>query len=142
MRQPFPRTLSILSMSLMLMVSICSRGQDRNSKKAPPSSGQAATEVDLLAADGGPAVTVSASILKDFMASGIWAIPDTGDPPPAQKPSFRVNSRPREGHLRRGRSFHGDLRTLAQVPPRKFERPERKEPKATRTLLPSTQTSH
>jgi hypothetical protein len=142
MRQPFPRTLSVLSMSLMLIISISSRGQDQNSKKPPPSSGQAAPESDLLAADEGPALTISASILKEFMASGIWAIPDTGDPPPAQKPSFRANSRPREGHLRRGRSFHGDLRTLPQTPPRKFERPERNEPKATRTLLPRTQTSN
>lgn len=50
--------------------------------------------------------------------------------------------RPHEGHLGRGRSFHGDLRTLPQIPPRKFERPERKEPQATRTLLPGTQTSN
>ena len=59
-----------------------------------------------------------------------------------QSQSFKGIRRPREGHLGRGRSFHGDLRTLPQIPPRKFERPEREEPKATRTRLPGTQTAN
>src|SRR5256714_5304376 len=35
---------------------------------------------------------------------------------------------PREDRLRRGRPFHGDLRTLPQARPQKFERPEFAEP--------------
>jgi len=60
----------------------------------------------------------------------------------ARKPSFRVKSHPREGRLRRGHSFHGDLRTLPQIPPHKFERPEREAPRARPTLLPGAQTSN
>jgi len=59
-----------------------------------------------------------------------------------QSQNPRAIRRPQEGRLRRGRSFHGDLRTLPQIPPHKFERPERKEPKATRTLVPGTLTSN
>src|SRR5436305_6288992 len=35
---------------------------------------------------------------------------------------------PREDRLRRGKPFHGDLRTLPQARPQKFERPELEEP--------------
>src|SRR5262245_34019171 len=43
---------------------------------------------------------------------------------PVEAPGFRVMSHPREDRLVRGHSFEGDLRTLPQVPPEKFERPE------------------
>ncbi len=40
-------------------------------------------------------------------------------------------SRPREDRLMRGKPFHGDLRTVPQILPEKFERPEFEEPKVT-----------
>jgi hypothetical protein len=45
---------------------------------------------------------------------------------------------PREDRLRRGQPFHGDLRTLPQVRPEKFERPEFEEPELTPIPLPGT----
>ena len=44
--------------------------------------------------------------------------------PPHGIPKFQVMSHPQEGRLRRGHAFDGDLRTLPQVQPEKFERPE------------------
>src|SRR5947209_7771095 len=43
---------------------------------------------------------------------------------------------PREDRLRRGKPFHGDLRTLPQARPRKFERPEFEEPALTPIPFP------
>src|SRR5438270_13179092 len=45
---------------------------------------------------------------------------------------------PREDKLRRGKPFHGDLRTLPQARPRKFERPEFEEPNLTPIPFPGT----
>ena len=45
---------------------------------------------------------------------------------------------PREEHLTRGKPFHGDVRTLPQVPPTKFERPEFEEPEVTPVPYPGT----
>jgi len=59
-------------------------------------------------------------------------------PQPVGIPGFQVMSHPRESHLARGRSFHGDLRTLPQIPPRKFERPELAGPKITPVPYPGT----
>lgn len=56
----------------------------------------------------------------------------------AQLPTFRVMSHPREGRLRRGHAFDNDLRTLPQVPPQKFERPEFEEPNLTPIPYPGT----
>ena len=51
---------------------------------------------------------------------------------------FRILSHPRESRLRRGHTFQGDLRTLPQRRPRKFERPEFEAPKITPRLVPGT----
>src|SRR5882672_11843323 len=58
--------------------------------------------------------------------------------PHAGLPSFRVMSHPRESRLRRGHAFSGDLRTLPQVQPRKFERPEFEAPLMKPVLLPGS----
>jgi len=58
------------------------------------------------------------------------------DPQSAEIPTLRAMGRPREDHLIRGHSFDGDLRTLPQIPPEKFERPEREEPQASPTVRP------
>ncbi|MGB9105845.1 MAG: carboxypeptidase-like regulatory domain-containing protein, partial [Terriglobales bacterium] len=57
----------------------------------------------------------------------------------AQVPAIagvNVMRHPREEHLTRGKPFHGDVRTLPQVPPTKFERPEFEEPKVTPVPYP------
>ena len=61
----------------------------------------------------------------------------------AQAPSsaiagVNVMRHPREEHLTRGKPFHGDVRTLPQVPPTKFERPEFEEPEVTPVPYPGT----
>ncbi|HZS44205.1 MAG TPA: C25 family cysteine peptidase [Blastocatellia bacterium] len=50
----------------------------------------------------------------------------------------RAHSRPQEDHLRRGRSFDGDIRTLPRTRPVKFERPEHDEPNIVPRTLPGT----
>src|SRR5436853_5901001 len=54
-------------------------------------------------------------------------------------PSDRPVHHPREDRLLRGKPFHGDVRTLPQVHPKKFERPEFEEPNLVPALLPGTE---
>ncbi len=59
----------------------------------------------------------------------------------AQAPSsaivgVNVMRHPREEHLTRGKPFHGDVRTLPQVLPTRFERPEFEEPAVTPVPYP------
>ena len=58
--------------------------------------------------------------------------------PPHGIPKFQVMSHPREGRLRRGHAFDGDLRTLPQVQPKKFERPEFEAPIIKPVRLPGS----
>ena len=51
---------------------------------------------------------------------------------------IKIMSQPREERLVRGHTFHGDVRTLPQVPPHKFELPEREDPQITPMPYPGT----
>ncbi|HTC95383.1 MAG TPA: carboxypeptidase regulatory-like domain-containing protein [Terriglobales bacterium] len=53
-------------------------------------------------------------------------------------PAFKVMTHPVEHHLQRGSSFNGDVRTLPQIPPEKFERPEFEQPEITPVPYPGT----
>ena len=57
---------------------------------------------------------------------------------PSVDPSFRVMTHPVEHRLQRGRPFNGDVRTLPQIAPKKFERPEFEEPEITPVPYPGT----
>src|SRR6266852_400447 len=57
---------------------------------------------------------------------------------PNAAPPFRVMTHPREYRLQRGRAFNGDVRTLPQTRPQKFERPEFEEPEITPVPYPGT----
>jgi hypothetical protein len=119
--------LSILPLSLF--------GQSQGSKKAKHTSVR--TESGMLKADEGPARKVEGPVIKDRRTpSGQIGGANSGSPMPVEAPSFRVISHPREEHLVRGHSFSGDVRTLPQVQPEKFERPELEEPKLTPAPFP------
>ena len=133
-----PRTLSVVSMFFVFIVPVYLVGQDQNSKKQDPSSSNLSHERSLLISEEGPAHKVTEQIQKERLAPGPRNTSDMGDPAPLETPSFRVMSHPREGRLRRGRAFHGDLRTLPQVPPQKFERPEFEAPKTIPVPYPGT----
>jgi hypothetical protein len=57
---------------------------------------------------------------------------------PAIRPGITTMNHPREDHLIRGNSFYGDVRTLLQTPPEKFERPEFEEPQLNPVPYPGT----
>src|ERR1700730_4316132 len=124
MRRSVYRTLSAVLMFSASILPVSFFGQNQDSKKATPSSGKTAPESGLLKADEGPGLKVKRQIRKRRLAPGLGSTGED-DPSPVEIPSFRVISQPREGRLQRGKSFQGDLRALPQVPPEKFERPER-----------------
>jgi hypothetical protein len=64
--------------------------------------------------------------------------PVSTDPSLSNNSGVSILHHPREDRLRRGKPFHGDLRTLPQVRPEKFERPEFEEPELTPIPLPGT----
>lgn len=142
MRHSVPRTLSAVLMFFVLIFPASSFGRDRNSRKPITSSGKTAPENSLLRVDEGSALKVSAHIWKERRGPGFGTTSDGGDPPSAETPSFKVTSHPQEGRLVRGHSFYGDLRTLPNISPEKFERPEREEPKANPRFLPGTKPSN
>ncbi|MGA2001516.1 MAG: discoidin domain-containing protein [Terriglobales bacterium] len=62
----------------------------------------------------------------------------TAQAPSSANAGVNVVRHPREEHLTRGKPFQGDVRTLPQVPPTKFERPEFEEPEVTPVPYPGT----
>src|SRR5947209_1427715 len=62
----------------------------------------------------------------------------SADPNAASQPGESTKHQPREDRLRRGHAFHGDLRTLPQARPQKFERPEFEEPDLNPVMHPGT----
>jgi hypothetical protein len=139
MRSFFSRTLSaVLFFAFIFPTSFF--GQSRNLNKPMPLSRKATPENSLLKAEEGPAVRVRQPIPKGRRGPSLGNMSEAGDPPPDERRGFRVTSRPRQGHLQRGRSFRGDLRSLSQAPPQRVERPEREEPTARPMLLPGTET--
>src|SRR5947207_862439 len=67
------------------------------------------------------------------------AAPASTDLSAPNGPNASSNRRLHEDRLLRGKPFHGDVRTLPQVHPKKFERPEFEEPNLVPTLLPGTE---
>jgi mucin-19 len=132
--------------SLLLLFVFCLPlslfGQDQNTKKPPRSSSKRAAKEVTLTAGEGPAISVKTPIRKDRRTPSAGHDRDEdqgeGDAQPAVAPGFRVMSHPREDRLVRGHDFQGDLRTLPQMPPEKFERPEFEEPKVTPVPYPGT----
>ena len=120
MRHPAFHPLSgvLLVLSILLPVSFC--GQNQAPKKPSRSSRSEA----VLQADEGPVRRVKGHIPKDRRTFASRPGNASEDDTNGEVPSFRVLSHPREDRLRKGHSFHGDLRTLPQIPPEKFERPE------------------
>jgi hypothetical protein len=136
------QTLCAVLVFLAFILPVSFFGQDQDSKKSTRSSSKATAERMVLKVDEGPALRVKGHIRKERRGPDLGTTVDENDPQSAEIPSFRANSRPREDRLVRGHSFHGDLRTLPQIPPEKFERPEREEPQVSPVPLPGTETSN
>jgi hypothetical protein len=111
MRSAFLRTLSAV-LFFVFIFPISFFGQSRNLNKPMPISRKVAPENGLLKAEQGPSVRVRQPVPKDRRAPGLGTMSQQGSPRPVEVPTFRVMNHPREGRLRRGHSFHGDLRTL------------------------------
>src|SRR5258708_3412604 len=139
MRHSFLRVVSVAVLyAVVLFLPPSSFGTNNHSKKQTRSSGKTTPETVLLTSEGS-ALKVEAQISKDRRAPGLPTTPNPGSPP-AQARSWRATGRPREDRLLRGHAFHGDVRTLPQIPPTKFELPERDEPQPRPILAPGTQT--
>jgi len=66
------------------------------------------------------------------------AMPESTTTGNVKMPSFKVMTHPVEHHLQRGTPFNGDVRTLPQIPPEKFERPEFEQPEIVPVPYPGT----
>jgi hypothetical protein len=137
MRHAFARSLSAVLMFVALLPGSF-LGQNQNSEKPALSSDKTVPEIGLLKRDEGPAMSVDGGIPKGRLAPGLPSPAGEASPQPVVAPTFRVMSHPREGRLRRGHSFDNDLRTLPQVAPEKFERPEVEEPQIIPVPYPGT----
>src|SRR5579859_823907 len=138
MRQFVSRTLPVVLMFVAFSLPISLFGQDQNSNKPAPPYEKVAPESGLLHANEGPARKVRGHLPKDLRAPGLPNTSNAGDQLPAETSSFAVMSHPREDRLMRGSSFQGDLRTLPQIPPNKFERPEFEPPAIVPVPYPET----
>ena len=138
MRHNAARTLSAVLLFFVCLLPAFFLGQTQNSKK-PVASASRTKEV-VLQADEGPVRKVKGHIRKSRRIPGGESEADDNDKP-AEMPAFRVMNHPREDRLRRGRPFHGDVRTLPQISPEKFERPEFEGPKRTPVPFPGAATN-
>src|SRR5258708_10086199 len=139
MRHIVSRTLSafVLFCVFALPVSFLGQTQAPVAKKPTHSSRKSAPE-KVLTTNDGPAQRAKTSGRRDRKTpSGSRTEADDSDQP-ARPLTFRATGHPREDRLVRGHSFHGDVRTLPQIPPEKFERPEHEEPPFRPTLAPGT----
>ncbi len=140
MRYSFVRTLSAVSLFFVFVLPLSFFGQNQTSKKPAPSVGKTPAET-VLHTDEGLAKRVKGPIRRERRTLSGSSANAADNPNPVETPAFRVMSHPRQEHLVRGHSFHGDVRTLPQVPPEKVERPEFEEPKLTPAPLPGTSSS-
>src|SRR5437899_2836151 len=137
MRQFVSRTLGVVLFLLALCLTVSLFAQNpETKKKSTRSSAKTAKEITVKA-DEGRLERVTAPVPKGRRTPSAHRDKDAdqdqgqGNAKPPELPVFRELTHPREDRLQRGRPFHGDLRTLPQIPPMKFERPEFEEPKVT-----------
>jgi len=144
MRHFVTRTLSVLLMLFVFILPVSFFGQNQKVKKPVPPSGKATSE-QTFKADDGPMIKVEKPIGKErrtpLARKADADSEDDGDTKPVETPSFRVMSRPREDRLKRGKPFHGDLRSLPQTRVEKFERPEFEGPTISPVPYPGAQSS-
>ncbi len=136
MRHSVARTMCAVLLFSVFVLPVSLFGQTHNSKKAT-SSGKAIPEITVQTTEG-LAIRANAHIKKERRTqSGAQTGSDAGASNPDLS-RLRVTSRPREDRLRRGHAFHGDVRALPQIPPQRFERPEREDPESRPTTAPGT----
>lgn len=116
----------IIGVVLMFVVSLsCSFAQSTIAKAPTAKNKKRSDRETVLKADEGPAVRVQPPLPKGRLAPAVKQKgDDDGDAKAPEAPAFRVMSHPNEHRLVRARPFHGDLRALPQVHPRKIELPE------------------
>jgi hypothetical protein len=139
MRQCTARVRSVILFALtaLLPFPFFAQDQHQDAKQKHARSSHKNSKEMVLQADEGDLVRVKTPIAKGRSIPGSSQA-DGGAPQMPQVPTFQVMSHPREHRLQRGRSFRGDLRTLPQIPPEKFERPEFEEPKVAPIPFPGT----
>src|SRR5437016_5943777 len=137
MRAILSRVAFFLVFSLCLPIPFFAQDQHQDAKQKYARSSHKNSKETVLQADDGGLVRVTTPIAKGRSIPGPSQA-DGGAPQMPQVPSFQVMTHPREHRLQRGKPFRGDLRTLSQIPPEKFERPEFEEPKVAPIPFPGT----
>src|SRR6267154_3834494 len=137
MRQCTARVRSVILFALTALLPFPFFAQDQHQDAKQKHARSSNSKEMVLQADEGDLVRVKTPIAKGRSIPGSSQA-DGGAPQMPQVPTFQVMSHPREHRLQRGRSFRGDLRTLPQIPPEKFERPEFEEPKVAPIPFPGT----
>ncbi|HWX53658.1 MAG TPA: carboxypeptidase regulatory-like domain-containing protein [Verrucomicrobiae bacterium] len=136
MRHSIARTLGVVCMLFLFLLPVAFLAQ--NAKTSTSAAGKTTRE-KILTVDEGPAIKVPGRLRRDRRTpSAQQAGAENSDARPVETPGFRVVSHPREDRLKRGRAFHGDVRTLPQIPPEKFERPEFEGPRVTPVPYPGS----
>src|ERR1700682_186062 len=142
MRLSVSRTLSafVLFFVCALPVSFLAQTQQQTQATAAkkPTHSRKTTHEKVLTAAEGTAQRAKPNGRRDRKPPSASRTEADDSDQPARPLTFRATGHPREDRLVRGDSFHGDVRTLPQIPPEKFERPEHEEPPFRPTLAPGT----
>src|SRR5260370_2676908 len=104
-----------------------------------PKTFQQNSALTTIAARRGSTLRILAPALLPFLfCLATFAQSIRSEKRPSTAPAVRVMTPPTEHRLQRGKPFDGDVRTLPQIPPEKFERPEFEEPQVTPVPYPGT----
>src|SRR5262249_20113578 len=123
MRRFVARTPGAVLLLVVFLSSVFVSGQTKSSGK-PKRVARRTSSDATLKADRPSAIKINTSLPRDRKSPSLQQDASSGPSKPIEAANFKVMSHPREDRLVRGHSFEGDVRTLPQIPPQKFEQPE------------------
>ena len=120
------RTLSAFVLFAVFALPVSFLAQTQQQTQAPaakkPTHSRKSTSEKVLTANGGAAQRAKTNGRRDRKTSSASQAGADDSDQPARPLTFRATDHPREDRLVRGHSFHGDVRTLPQIPPARSER--------------------
>src|SRR5215831_3334450 len=131
---------AVLLLLPIFFLPVFSFAQAQSAGKANRSGKRTPSQAPLKADRPSP-MRAKTPLSRDRKSPSLQQDASSGPSKPIEAANFRVMSHPREDRLVRGHSFDGDVRTLPQAPPEKFERPEFEAPQVTPVPYPGTSSS-